>query len=144
MWEKCQRKTSTDYGKRHRSRQRECTDYWFSWFGKGQAYVYPNLINNTEETIICSDPKGELYRDTHLIKQDQGYRVYLVDFVDFINCHRYNPLDNVKDDIDARAVANIIAKNAAEGNRDFWTKSALSFLSAIILYVKMNIKIKRI
>ena len=112
--------------------------------GKGQAYVYPNLINNTEETIICSDPKGELYRDTHLIKQDQGYRVYLVDFVDFINCHRYNPLDNVKDDIDARAVANIIAKNAAEGNRDFWTKSALSFLSAIILYVKMNIKIKRI
>ncbi|ANS52315.1 hypothetical protein BM86_35305 [Bacillus thuringiensis] len=110
--------------------------------GKGQAYVYPNLINNTEETIICSDPKGELYRDTHLIKQDQGYRVYLVDFVDFINCHRYNPLDNVKDDIDARAVANIIAKNAAEGNRDFWTKSALSFLSAIILYVKNEYKDK--
>ncbi|OUB36699.1 hypothetical protein BK708_02345 [Bacillus thuringiensis serovar yunnanensis] len=110
--------------------------------GKGQGFVYPNLINNTEETIICSDPKGELYRDTHLIKQDQGYRVYLVDFVEFINCHRYNPLDYVHDDIDARAVANIIAKNSAEGSRDFWTKASLSFLSAIILYVKDKYKDK--
>ncbi len=73
-----------------------------------------NCTNNTP--IICCDPKRELYRDTHQIKRDQGYRVYLVDFVDFENCHRYNPIDSVVEDSDTRAVANVIAKK----KRDRW------------------------
>ncbi|MDA6130991.1 type IV secretory system conjugative DNA transfer family protein, partial [Escherichia coli] len=43
---------------------------------KGQAFVIPNIINNKNETIIVTDPKGELFHLTADIKRDQGYKVY--------------------------------------------------------------------
>ncbi|WP_181935451.1 VirD4-like conjugal transfer protein, CD1115 family, partial [Staphylococcus aureus] len=111
--------------------------------GKGQSFVFPNMINHTEETIIVTDPKGEIYEATHQIKRDQGYKVYQVDFINFVNCDRYNPLDYVEDDEDARAIANTIASNSVdEGKRDFWSESAVAFLSAFILYVKEKYKDK--
>ncbi|MFC4183062.1 VirD4-like conjugal transfer protein, CD1115 family [Saccharococcus thermophilus] len=111
--------------------------------GKGQSFVFPNMINHTEETIIVTDPKGEIYEATHQIKRDQGYKVYQVDFINFTNCDRYNPLDYVEDDEDARAIANTIASNSVdEGKRDFWSESAVAFLSAFILYVKEKYKDK--
>jgi type IV secretion system protein VirD4 len=36
----------------------------------------------------------------------------------------------------------LLQKNATDGKRDFWTESALNFLSAIILYVKEEYKNK--
>lgn len=111
--------------------------------GKGQSFVFPNMFNNTEETIIVTDPKGEIYEATHQMKRDQGYKVYLVDFIEFRNCDHYNPLDYVKDDEDARSVASTIASNSVEdGKRDFWSESAVAFLSAFILYVKEEYKEK--
>ncbi len=105
--------------------------------GKGQAFVFPNMLNHTEETIIVTDPKGEIYNATHQIKRDQGYKVYQIDFVNFVNCERYNPLDYVFDDEDARSLAKNIASNSVEdGKRDFWSESAIAFLTAFILYVK--------
>lgn len=111
--------------------------------GKGQTFVYPNMFNNTGETIIVTDPKGEIYEATHQMKRDHGYKVYLVDFIEFKNCDRYNPLDYVEDDEDARSVASTIASNSVEdGKRDFWSESAVAFLSAFILYVKEEYKEK--
>ncbi|NUU79744.1 VirD4-like conjugal transfer protein, CD1115 family [Paenibacillus xylanilyticus] len=105
--------------------------------GKGQAYVFPNMMNHVEETIIVTDPKGEIYEATHQLKRDQGYKVYQIDFVNFSEEVGYNPLDYVDDDEDARAVANTIASNAVDdGKRDFWSESAIAYFAAIILYIK--------
>lgn len=107
--------------------------------GKGQAYVFPNMLNHVEETIIVTDPKGEIYEATHQLKRDQGYKVYQIDFVNFSEEVGYNPLDYVDDDEDARAVANTIASNAVDdGKRDFWSESAIAYFAAIILYIKME------
>ncbi|MEF3355366.1 type IV secretory system conjugative DNA transfer family protein [Paenibacillus sp. GYB006] len=105
--------------------------------GKGQAYVFPNMLNHIDETIIVTDPKGEIYEATHQLKRDQGYNVYQIDFVNFSEDVGYNPLDYVEDDEDARAVANTIASNAVDdGKRDFWSESAIAYFAAIILYIK--------
>lgn len=105
--------------------------------GKGQAYVFPNMMNHVDETIILTDPKGEIYEATHQLKRDQGYNVYQIDFVNFSEDVGYNPLDYVEDDEDARAVANTIASNAVDdGKRDFWSESAIAYFAAIILYIK--------
>ncbi|MGM1023738.1 MAG: VirD4-like conjugal transfer protein, CD1115 family [Bacillota bacterium] len=107
--------------------------------GKGQAYVFPNMTNITQETIVVTDPKGEIYEATHQLKRDQGYKVYQIDFVKFSPKVGYNPLDYVKDDEDARSVANTIASNAVDdGKRDFWSESAIAYFAAIILYVKVE------
>ncbi len=107
--------------------------------GKGQSFVFPNVINQRNETIIITDPKGEIYEATHQLKRDQGYKVYTLDFVGFDPNSGYNPLDYVKDDEDARTVANTIASNAVDdAKRDFWSESAVAYLAAIILYIKVE------
>lgn len=104
--------------------------------GKGQSYVLPNLVNIRNEGIIVIDPKGENYEYTHQLKRDQGYKVYNIDFANFSES-KYNPLDYVQNDEDAKKISEIITKNSAEDIKmDFFTERAQSLLAALISYVK--------
>lgn len=103
---------------------------------KGQAFVINNILNNVEETIICTDPKGELFELTSDIKRDQGYKVYQIDFFNF-NRARYNPLDYVYSDMDASKIANIISMNSAKDvKQDFFFNTAKDLLTGLIIYAK--------
>jgi type IV secretion system protein VirD4 len=103
---------------------------------KGQAFVINNILNNINETFIVTDPKGELYKLTSDIKRDQGYKVYQVDFLNVTGAG-YNPLDYVKNDIDAGDIALSIGTNSAEDDKkDHWFVKAQDLLKGIILYVK--------
>lgn len=104
--------------------------------GKGQSYVIPNLLNNREESIIVTDPKGELFHETAQIKRKQGYQVYQIDFINF-NEDRYNLLDYVLDDQDAQSVSLTIAKNSTkDGKEDFFMERAQKMLAGLIVYCK--------
>lgn len=104
--------------------------------GKGQTFAINNIINNRTSTIIVTDPKGELYNLTHEIKRDQGYRVYQIDFLN-LKGSGFNPLDYVFDDLDAKRVAETIARNASKDDKeDHWFSSAVKLLTGLILYVK--------
>lgn len=104
--------------------------------GKGQSFVINNIINNRKSTIIVTDPKGELYNLTHEIKRDQGYRVYQIDFLN-LKGDGFNPLDYVYDDLDAKRVAETIARNASKDDKeDHWFSKAVELLTGLILYVK--------
>lgn len=103
--------------------------------GKGQSYVYPNLINIRNESIIVIDPKGENYNATAQLKRDQGYKVYNIDFAEFTEA-RYNPLDYIKHDEDAQTVSHIIAENSSDEKEGFFKERAQSLLAALLSYVK--------
>lgn len=103
--------------------------------GKGQSYVYPNLINIRNESIVVIDPKGENYNATAQLKRDQGYKVYNIDFAEFTEA-RYNPLDYIKHDEDAQTVSYIIAENSSEEKDGFFKERAQSLLAALLSYVK--------
>lgn len=104
--------------------------------GKGQSYVLSNLVNIRNEGIVVIDPKGENYEYTHQLKRDQGYKVYNIDFADFSEA-RYNPLDYVKNDEDAKKVSEIITKNSADDVKmDYFTERAQALLASLISYVK--------
>jgi len=107
--------------------------------GKGQSYVIPNLLNNRDETIVVTDPKGELYRETAQIKREQGYHVYQIDFIGFKQ-DGYNLLDYVLDDQDAQSVSVTIAKNSTkDGKEDFFMERAQKMLAGLIVYCKTEI-----
>ncbi|MGK7379742.1 VirD4-like conjugal transfer protein, CD1115 family [Planococcus sp. 1R117A] len=107
--------------------------------GKGQSYVIPNLLNNKEETLIVTDPKGELFDQTAAIKREQGYQVFQIDFINF-NQDRYNLLDYVLDDQDAQSVSVTIAKNSTkDGKEDFFMERAQKMLAGLIVYCKSEI-----
>ncbi|WP_309246410.1 VirD4-like conjugal transfer protein, CD1115 family [Cytobacillus oceanisediminis] len=104
--------------------------------GKGQSYVFPNLINNHTDTMIVTDPKGEIYNATHQLKRDQGYEVFQIDFLN-LNQAKYNPLDYVFDDLDASKVSQTIARNSAkDGKEDFFFNTAKDLLTGLIIYCK--------
>ena len=104
--------------------------------GKGQSFVFPNLINNTEDTMIVTDTKGELYEETHQLKRDQGYEVYQIDFINF-EANAYNPLDYVEDDQNAIAIAKTISKNSKKDDKeDYFFNTAKDLLAGLIIYCK--------
>ena len=103
---------------------------------KGQGYVINNLVNTRNETMIVTDPKGELFNLTSQLKRDQGYDVYQIDFVDFQKS-QYNILDYVNSDQDAQSVSMTIAKNATEKPEiDFFGERAQKILFGLIVYCK--------
>lgn len=106
--------------------------------GKTQAVVLNNIINNRKKSIVVTDPKQEIYYATHKIKEDQGFKVILMDFVDLIGT-RYNPLDyiDVDDDQKAKQVALTIARNASKDDKeDHWFQKGQELLTGLIVYAK--------
>lgn len=103
---------------------------------KTQAYVMTNILNETENSIVATDPKAELFEHTAGIKQAQGYEVHVVNFANMTHSDRYNPLDYIKKDVDANEVATkIVASGNKDSKKDVWYYSQIALLKALILYV---------
>lgn len=105
---------------------------------KTQSYVLPNVINIKNKSIIVTDPKGEIHEMTNQLKRDQGYKVYQVDFVHFMQS-KYNPLTYVETPLQAQKVANTIISNfegQGGGDNVFFKNQATNMLAALIIYVK--------
>ena len=68
---------------------------------KTQSVVITNLFNETENSIVVTDPKGELYEKTAGVKLAQGYQVHVVNFANMAHSDRYNPFDYIERDIQA-------------------------------------------
>jgi len=106
---------------------------------KTQGFVITNVLNETENSIVVTDPKGEVYEHTADFKEKQGYNVHVVNFSKMQHSDRYNPLDYVTTDVEATNVATKIVDSAnKDGKKDVWYYSQRSLLSALILYVKLE------
>ena len=103
---------------------------------KTQSVVITNLFNETKNSIVVTDPKGELYEKTAGIKLAQGYEVHVVNFANMAHSDRYNPFDYIERDIQAESVATkIVQSENAEGKKDVWFSTQRQLLKALILFV---------
>ena len=83
---------------------------------KTQSVVITNLFNETENSIVVTDPKGELYEKTAGVKLAQGYQVHVVNFANMAHSDRYNPFDYIQRDIQAETVAKKMCGLVPNGN----------------------------
>lgn len=64
--------------------------------GKTTSYVIPTILSfarqKSKRSMIISDPKGELYRHTATTLREQGYKVKLLNFRDYLHSECWNPL----------------------------------------------------
>lgn len=103
---------------------------------KTQSVVITNLFNETQNSIVVTDPKGELYEKTAGVKLAQGYQVHVVNFSNMLHSDRYNPFDYIERDIQAENVATkIVQSENKEGKKDVWFSTQRQLLKALILFV---------
>ena len=106
--------------------------------GKTRFYAKPNLMQcNT--SFVVTDPKGELLRDVGGLLKDRGYRIKVLNLVEFTQSDCYNPFAYIRDEKDVlKLVTNLIRnttpRNAQSGD-PFWEKSETALLEAILFFL---------
>ena len=106
--------------------------------GKSFFFVRPNLLQGNS-SVVVTDIKGDLYRDTAPMLRRKGYIVKRLNLVNPQESDRYNPFAYLRTSTDViRLVTNLIAnttpKNAAESD-PFWSKAEGMLLQALFFYV---------
>ncbi len=106
--------------------------------GKTRYVVKPNVyLANT--SYICTDPKGELARDTIPLLLKKGYAIRVFDLVDPANSDCYNPFHYIRSDADVlKLIGNFIRNTTpknAHSNDPFWERSETALDCALMLYL---------
>lgn len=97
----------------------------------------------TGESMLVTDPKGELYESMAPYLESKGYDVKLLDIKDangMVHSDSWNCLAEIEgDDLNAQIFADTIIKNTAgKGKQDFWSDCEMNLLKALCLYVERN------
>lgn len=111
--------------------------------GKTRGLVKPFILQcaakrSTQESLICVDPKGEVYESMSSFLREQGYEVRMFNLLDMENSDAWNCLSGIEKDKDlVQSIAEVIIKNTSNANerQDFWEKAELNLLMALMHYV---------
>jgi len=110
--------------------------------GKTRFFVLPNLLQCQSKkfpvSYICTDPKGELVFATGSMLCKNGYKIRILNTVDFKKSMHYNPLAYIHSEKDILKLVNVlIANTKGEGKagEEFWTKSEALLYTALIAYI---------
>lgn len=107
--------------------------------GKSRCFVRPMIFERmmAKESMIITDPKGELYGDTADMLEKAGYTVKILNLKSFDNSDSWNCLGEIhggKVDENAQDFTEIVIKNTSEGDK-FWDNNEINLLKALVLYV---------
>ena len=108
--------------------------------GKSRCYARPFIIQcvKRRESVIVTDPKGELYESTAQYLKDNGYIVKIFDLVHPQKSDGWDCLKELRgDELRAQIFSNVVIKNTGNGKSDeFWDNASMSLLKALILRVE--------
>ena len=90
-------------------------------------------------SYICTDPKGSLLIETGQMFERGGYRIKVLNTINFSKSMRYNPFVYLHSEKDILKLVNtIIANTKGEGEKsaeDFWVKAERLYYTALIGYI---------
>jgi type IV secretion system protein VirD4 len=109
---------------------------------KSRAYITNAILQATlmDASVIVTDSKGVLYNKCAAFLESEGYTVRVFNAVNMLNSDRFNLLGEVKTDLDAQVLTEIIIANTvlpggAKGKSDvFWVQGEMGLIKAIALY----------
>ncbi len=126
--------------------------------GKTQTIVKPmvNILAKKGESMIITDPKGEIYKYAADALKKQGYKIVVLNFREPNHGNAWNPLtlpykyfkagntDKSTELLDDVAL-NILYDQSKKGNdSDFWEKSAADYFSGLALGLFYDAKEKEV
>ena len=125
--------------------------------GKSQTIVEPmvELLIKKGESMIITDPKGELYKAASVYMKERGYNVVVLNFREPQNGNAWNPLtlpyqyykdgnfDKATELLDDVALNILYDPNNKSGD-PFWEKSAADYFSGLSLGLFEDAKMEEI
>lgn len=111
--------------------------------GKSRAFARPYIIQAVEkkESLIVTDPKGELFEECAEFLRNNGYVVKIFNLVNPIYSDSWNCLNEIRnDELRAQVFADTIITNTSsgKGGDGFWDNSEMNLLKALILRVHLG------
>lgn len=108
--------------------------------GKTRFFVKPNIMQMHSNYVI-TDPKGSIIGELGQMLYDNGYKIKVINLIDFSKSMRYNPFKYLKTEKDVlKLVEMLIANTKGEGSKgeDFWVKAERLYLLALISYIHFH------
>ena len=106
--------------------------------GKTRFFVKPNLMQ-MHSSYVVTDPKGTVLIECGKLLQRGGYKIKVLNTINFKKSMRYNPFAYIRSEKDILKLVNtIIANTKGDGEKsgeDFWVKSERLFYCALIGYI---------
>ena len=106
--------------------------------GKTRFFVKPSLMQ-MHSSYVVTDPKGTVLIECGKLLQRGGYRIKVLNTINFKKSMRYNPFAYIRSEKDILKLVNtIIANTKGDGEKsgeDFWVKSERLFYCALIGYI---------
>ena len=111
--------------------------------GKTRFFVKTNLMQCVSKdyptSFVITDPKGSLIGEVGQLLIRSGYRVKVLNTINFSKSMKYNPFRYLHSEKDVLKLVNtLICNTKGEGEKsaeDFWVKSERLFYTALIGYI---------
>ena len=92
------------------------------------------------ESLLCLDPKSEIYEKSSAYLRSKGYTVKVFNLVSPENSDSWNCLAEIEgQELMAQLFCDVVIKNTGSERGDhFWDNSELNLLKALVLYVEQG------
>ena len=106
--------------------------------GKTRFHIKPNLMQ-MNASFIVTDPKGTVIEECGKMLVEGGYKVRVLNLIDFSQSMKYNPFRYLHSENDILKLVNCIMENTkgegTSGGEDFWQKAEALYYQALIAYI---------
>ena len=110
--------------------------------GKTRFFVKANLMQCVSEkypcSFICTDPKGSLICETGKLLERNGYRIKVLNTINFRKSMHYNPFSYIHSEKDILKLVTCLMQNTrgdGKGGDPFWEKAEQLLYTALIGYI---------
>ena len=105
--------------------------------GKTRFFIKPNLMQ-CHSSFVVTDPKGSVVCECGKMLQQNGYKIKILNTINFKKSMKYNPFAYIHSEKDIlKLVTTLIAntKGEGKGGDDFWVKAETLLYTALIGYI---------
>ena len=104
---------------------------------KPRYHIKPNLLQ-MNASYVCSDPKGTVIEEVGRALVRGGYKIKVLNTIDFSCSMHYNPFVYLHSETDILTLVTVIMTNTqgeAKGGDGFWEKAEALLYQALIAYI---------
>ena len=110
--------------------------------GKTRFFIKPNLMQCDSKdyptSFVVTDPKGSIVVECGKLLQRRGYRIKILNTINFKKSMRYNPFAYIHSEKDIlKLVTTLVTNTKGEGKAgdEFWVKAETLLYTALIGYI---------